>query len=61
MWSRVLDWLACPVCHNLLHLESFDESHVELAPEHLSLAKQRDLLEKEFNHSTISVALLCNS
>jgi SAM-dependent methyltransferase/uncharacterized protein YbaR (Trm112 family) len=61
MWSRILDWLACPVCHNHLHLESFDEIHVELAPEHTSLAKQRNLLDEEFNRYITSGALLCNS
>src|SRR5687767_8494773 len=61
MWSRILDWLACPVCHNSLHLESFEESHVELAPEHISLAKQRNFLDEKFNHFITSGALLCNS
>lgn len=61
MWSRMLDWLACPVCHNPLRLESFDESHVELAPEHVSLARGRDLLDDEFNRYIISGALLCDN
>jgi SAM-dependent methyltransferase/uncharacterized protein YbaR (Trm112 family) len=57
----MLDWLACPVCHNLLHLESFEEGYAELAPEHISLAKQRDLLDDEFNRYITSGALLCDS
>ncbi|MDP9201666.1 MAG: methyltransferase domain-containing protein [Gemmatimonadota bacterium] len=60
MWSRILDWLACPVCHNHLQLESFEESHIELAPEHLLLAKQRDLLDDDFNRYITSGVLLCN-
>jgi SAM-dependent methyltransferase/uncharacterized protein YbaR (Trm112 family) len=57
----MLDWLACPVCHSLLRLESFEESHVELAPEHISLAKQRNLFDGEFNRQITSGALLCDA
>lgn len=60
MWSRMLDWLACPVCQNPLRLETFEASYVELAPEHVSLAKQRDLLDGEFNRYITSGALLCD-
>jgi uncharacterized protein YbaR (Trm112 family)/SAM-dependent methyltransferase len=61
MWSRILDWLACPVCHTPLRLESFEESYVELTPEHISLAEHRDLLDEEFSRYVTSGALVCES
>lgn len=61
MWSRILDWLACPVCRNHLYLESFEENRVELALEHISMAKQRGLINEEFNRYITSGALICDS
>jgi SAM-dependent methyltransferase/uncharacterized protein YbaR (Trm112 family) len=59
MWSRMLNWLACPVCRSPLGLESFEEEYVQLAPEHLSLARQRDLADDEFSRYVTSGALVC--
>lgn len=61
MWSRMLDWLACPVCHNSLRLESFEDEHVELSREHIALAKQRGIFNDAFNRSILSGALLCEN
>jgi len=61
MWSRMVDWLACPVCNNRLRLESFEESRPELAPEHVSLAKERNLLDDDFNRHIASGTLLCDA
>ena len=61
MWLRTLQWLACPVCHNPLELRIFDESRVEIAPDHLALAKSRGLLDDDFNRYVNSGALLCAS
>lgn len=61
MWSRTVRWLACPTCHAALQLNSFDERRVEIAPEHLSLAKEQGLLDEDFNRYIVSGALLCEA
>jgi SAM-dependent methyltransferase/uncharacterized protein YbaR (Trm112 family) len=61
MWSRMVEWLTCPVCRNALHLKSFEEARTPLAAEHLSLAEERGLLDEDFNRYIVWGALLCNS
>jgi SAM-dependent methyltransferase/uncharacterized protein YbaR (Trm112 family) len=60
MWSRSVQWLACPACHAALQLKSFDECRVAIAPEHEALAKEQGLLDEEFNRYIVSGALLCS-
>jgi len=59
MWSRTVQWLACPACHGALQLKSFEESRVAISPEHESLAREKGLLDEEFNRYIVSGALLC--
>jgi SAM-dependent methyltransferase/uncharacterized protein YbaR (Trm112 family) len=60
MWSRVVQWLACPTCHSTLHLRSFDEHRVEIAPEHEEHARERGLMDIDFNRYVDAGALLCD-
>jgi SAM-dependent methyltransferase/uncharacterized protein YbaR (Trm112 family) len=59
MWSRAVQWLACPTCHSSLQLESFEEHRVEISPEHEALARERGLAEVDFNRYVDAGALLC--
>lgn len=61
MWMRAVQWLACPVCHAALQLKSFEESRVEIAPPHLTLASELGLLDEDFNRYIIAGALTYES
>jgi len=61
MWTRAVNWLACPACHSQLQLESFDETRVEIAPDDVAIARQRGVFDDDFNRYVNAGALLCTS
>jgi SAM-dependent methyltransferase/uncharacterized protein YbaR (Trm112 family) len=59
MWTRAVNWLACPTCHDQLQLKSFDETSVAITPEDLAIAQARGVFSDEFNRYINAGALLC--
>lgn len=61
MWKRFHKTLCCPICGSSLELAVFNALVCSLQEEHLSLAKEANLLDDDFNKYVKDGCLLCRT
>jgi len=59
MWTRLAQWLCCPICGHSLELHPFREERTQISEQHLAVARRRDVLDDQFNRYVDAGLLAC--
>jgi SAM-dependent methyltransferase/uncharacterized protein YbaR (Trm112 family) len=61
MWKRFAQMLRCPICKNAVELSVFNQRRPSIAEDHLTLAKNRGLLDDNFACYVEAGVLACHT
>ena len=61
MWTRIIDWLCCPLCSHFLELTPFEDSLKPVSANSSAVAETRGIAEASLRHWTEAGLLLCHA